>query len=109
MPRLRQRIIAIQTDCWVWFKRIRYEKQKAKYVYTWEVFGDLKAHNDDCFRMFNPVRDSYPTICSGVCRHFHVGVHAVTGDVMLLLRSRSVTMKTMSTGGQQRPSPLLLR
>jgi len=25
----------------------RYEKQKAKYVYTWEVFGDLKAHNDD--------------------------------------------------------------
>ena len=64
-----------------------YEKQRAKYVYTWEVFGDLKvrsptrtkisgfrshsdrwlelsligwlawgqAHNDDCFRMFNPV------------------------------------------------------
>ena len=37
----------------------RYEKQKAKYVYTWEVFGDLKAHNDDCFRMFNPVRASH--------------------------------------------------
>jgi hypothetical protein len=35
-----------------------YEKQKAKYVYTWEVFGDLKAHNDDCFKMFNPVTEA---------------------------------------------------
>ena len=32
-----------------------YEVQKIPYVYTWEVFGDLRAHNDDCFRMFNPV------------------------------------------------------
>ena len=35
-----------------------YEVQKAKYVYTWEVFGDLRAHNDDCFRMFNPVTEA---------------------------------------------------
>ena len=22
---------------------------------TWEIYGDLRAHNNDCFRMFNPV------------------------------------------------------
>ncbi|GLI70695.1 hypothetical protein VaNZ11_015636 [Volvox africanus] len=24
-------------------------------AYTWEIYGDLKAHFDDCFRMFNPL------------------------------------------------------
>ncbi|GIL82500.1 hypothetical protein Vretimale_11936, partial [Volvox reticuliferus] len=24
-------------------------------AYTWEIYGDFKAHFDDCFRMFNPV------------------------------------------------------
>eukprot|EP00899_Mesostigma_viride_P015904 jgi/Mesvir1/24314/Mv11000-RA.1 len=28
---------------------------KVPLSYTWEIFGDLKAHTDDCFRMFNPV------------------------------------------------------
>ena len=28
-----------------------YEVMKTKYVYTWEVVGDLKANNHDCFRM----------------------------------------------------------
>ena len=23
--------------------------------FTWEIYGDEKANNDDCFRMFNPV------------------------------------------------------
>lgn len=24
-------------------------------AFTWEIYGDLQADNDDCFRMFNPV------------------------------------------------------
>jgi hypothetical protein len=24
-------------------------------VFTWEIYGDQKAHINDCFRMFNPV------------------------------------------------------
>ncbi|KXZ42457.1 hypothetical protein GPECTOR_145g748 [Gonium pectorale] len=24
-------------------------------AYTWEIYGDFKAHFDDCFRMFNPL------------------------------------------------------
>lgn len=32
-----------------------YEVLNAKYVYTWEVVGDLSASARDCFRGFNPV------------------------------------------------------
>ena len=32
-----------------------YEVLKAKYVYTWEVVGDLTASARDCFKGFNPV------------------------------------------------------
>lgn len=32
-----------------------YEVLKVKYVYTWEVVGDLTASARDCFRGFNPV------------------------------------------------------
>jgi hypothetical protein len=32
-----------------------YEVVKAKYVYTWEVVGDLSASSRDCFRGFNPI------------------------------------------------------
>ena len=35
-----------------------YEVLNAKYVYTWEVVGDLTAPNRDCFRGFNPVTHS---------------------------------------------------
>lgn len=24
-------------------------------AFTWEIYGDFKAHFDDCFRMFNPL------------------------------------------------------
>lgn len=32
-----------------------YEALNVKYVYTWEVVGDLTASARDCFRGFNPV------------------------------------------------------
>ena len=35
-----------------------YEVLNAKYVYTWEVVGDLSASARDCFRGFNPVTHS---------------------------------------------------
>ncbi|EFJ51122.1 hypothetical protein VOLCADRAFT_120495 [Volvox carteri f. nagariensis] len=28
---------------------------KVPIAYTWEIYGDFKAHFDDCFRMFNPL------------------------------------------------------
>lgn len=24
-------------------------------TFTWEIYGDMQASNDDCFRMFNPL------------------------------------------------------
>lgn len=57
-----------------WVEYIRYEKQKAKYVYTWEVFGDLKAHNDDCFRMFNPVRGALSNISARLLAASEIGL-----------------------------------
>ena len=32
-----------------------YVMQKTPVTYTWEIYGDTKAHYLDCFRMFNPV------------------------------------------------------
>eukprot|EP00798_Chlamydomonas_sp_ICE-L_P007591 gene7591-746_t len=32
-----------------------FSKQKVPMSYTWEIYGDFKAHYLDCFRMFNPV------------------------------------------------------
>jgi hypothetical protein len=32
-----------------------YEVLKVPVAMTWEIYGDLKAHNNDCFRMFNPL------------------------------------------------------
>ncbi len=29
-------------------------KLRVPLPFTWEVYGDLKAATDDCFRMFNP-------------------------------------------------------
>jgi len=31
-----------------------YEKMKVPVVYTWEIFGDLNAPYEDCYRAFNP-------------------------------------------------------
>ena len=37
-----------------------YEALNVKYVYTWEVVGDLSASARDCFRGFNPItHESY--------------------------------------------------
>jgi len=35
-----------------------YEALNIKYVYTWEVVGDLTASARDCFRGFNPITHS---------------------------------------------------
>lgn len=35
-----------------------YEALNVKYVYTWEVVGDLTAPARDCFRGFNPITHS---------------------------------------------------
>ena len=32
-----------------------FEVMKVPIVFTWEIYGDMKAHVNDCFRMFNPV------------------------------------------------------
>ncbi|KAK3248801.1 hypothetical protein CYMTET_41750 [Cymbomonas tetramitiformis] len=32
-----------------------YERLQVPVVFTWEIYGDQKAHVNDCFRMFNPV------------------------------------------------------
>lgn len=32
-----------------------YEELKVPLSFTWEIFGDLTAHYNDCFRMFNPL------------------------------------------------------
>ena len=32
-----------------------YERLGVPLSFTWEIYGDTKAHFNDCFRMFNPV------------------------------------------------------
>lgn len=32
-----------------------YEVAKVPLAFTWEIYGDLSAHYNDCFRMFNPL------------------------------------------------------
>ena len=32
-----------------------YQELKVPIVFTWEIYGDQRAHVNDCFRMFNPV------------------------------------------------------
>jgi hypothetical protein len=61
--RLRDIIITIRTlglteNCLCFAVLIRRLMPRSRYVYTWEVFGDLQAHNNDCFRMFNPVTEA---------------------------------------------------
>ena len=40
-----------------------YDTMHVPVVYTWEIYGDLKAKYEDCYRMFNPVtRESYEAV-----------------------------------------------
>lgn len=32
-----------------------YEVVKVPLSFTWEIYGDMSAHYNDCFRMFNPL------------------------------------------------------
>lgn len=40
-----------------------YEKANVSIAMTWEIYGDQKAHVNDCFRMFNPLtKEGYDAI-----------------------------------------------
>jgi hypothetical protein len=38
-----------------------YEVLKVPLAMTWEIYGDMKAHFNDCFRMFNPLEKEHFT------------------------------------------------
>ena len=58
-----------------------YEVMKAKYVYTWEVVGDLQASNRDCFRMCELVVGCWPVHiicgCAAVPHGKFMNAHSV--------------------------------
>jgi len=42
-----------------------FQEVKVPLSFTWEIFGDMKADSNDCFRMFNPIsKDKFEVSCS---------------------------------------------
>ena len=38
------------------------------FSFTWEIFGDMEAHFNDCFRMFNPTsKEHLDEVSPGSC------------------------------------------
>ena len=40
-----------------------FREMKVPLAYTWEIYGDLKADSNDCFRMFNPISKEQFEVC----------------------------------------------
>lgn len=45
-----------------------FRELKVPLAYTWEIYGDLKADSDDCFRMFNPIGKEQFEVRRVLCR-----------------------------------------
>lgn len=40
-----------------------YDVLKVPLAFTWEIYGDLQANYNDCFRMFNPLtKESFEAV-----------------------------------------------
>ncbi|KAK9802611.1 hypothetical protein WJX73_002757 [Symbiochloris irregularis] len=85
-----------------------FEVQKVPLAFTWEIYGDLTAHYNDCFRMFNPLTPSHlQQVASNWSEAIFVLLelmprHPQVPNVRALSRSRHGHREISEEGGDER-------